>query len=609
MLNLVIKFVIFNRFNMIYQTLRLLVLAFVGLVMSACGGGGGGNTTTTLSTNCQTSPAGLFYEVTQQSGCTSIAQNNLISTVDLSTSYAVSDGGGSGGDGGGSGSGGDGGGAGAGDIWLRISQYFKSAAYALLGVTNAHAQAVTSCGVSQNDLYKLTSSGWVYQPLVKAGTAPGTACVKRIFDANKYLVVYANGLQKYGQTCYLVLVNKSTKETRCFSSNQTLSLIDDVERTYSTTYPDFMTPSLFDSPSLATSSNKQYFGAMFTTSSGRMIFVRYSGIDNASAQLVNHVIFDSDSLNGTATWIDPNDHKAFQQQLLLNNGKVAVHLYKFNSNGVFAGSSDSGFTYVSDENSVTANAPPRLVNSSVYVNPQCMLQDPGVGQDGGFVAVMGSVGLANYDVVKLSGNALALVQANTSACLQLNKAAVTVADGSLGRLYYFAPRSINGGPYNIVFSYVNLGSGALSDSVFSINRPASIQCGSPAVSADADLHEASLMLLEDQSKFVIAARTQASFSQTGAIASGGLSTVVMVDRSNPSNRQEVIPFSACTVVRKFEQASSGNYGLVTEPYGAGLSPSLVQTTSIRDQNFVSRHEQFGAAGEQKFKIGARLNPL
>lgn len=339
---------------MIYQTLRLLVLAFVGLVMSACGGGGGGNTTTTLSTNCQTSPAGLFYEVTQQSGCTSIAQNNLISTVDLSTSYAVSDGGGSGGDGGGSGSGGDGGGAGAGDIWLRISQYFKSAAYALLGVTNAHAQAVTSCGVSQNDLYKLTSSGWVYQPLVKAGT---------------------------------------------------------------------------------------------------------------------------------------------------------------------------------------------------------------------------------------------------------------VADGSLGRLYYFAPRSINGGPYNIVFSYVNLGSGALSDSVFSINRPASIQCGSPAVSADADLHEASLTLLEDQSKFVIAARTQASFSQTGAIASGGLSTVVMVDRSNPSNRQEVIPFSACTVVRKFEQASSGNYGLVTEPYGAGLSPSLVQTTSIRDQNFVSRHEQFGAAGEQKFKIGARLNPL
>lgn len=80
-----------------------------------------------------------------------------------------------------------GGGGGAGDLWWRLVHGLHDAMYVVLGVNNAHARAACGSGVTSSDLSKLASTGWKYQPLVKPGTPAGTACVKRVFDANKYV--------------------------------------------------------------------------------------------------------------------------------------------------------------------------------------------------------------------------------------------------------------------------------------------------------------------------------------------------------------------------------------------------------------------------------------
>jgi hypothetical protein len=576
----------------------LQIFVFVSaLLLTSCGGGGGGGSS--VASTCQTPTARTFYEVTDAGGCTNFSNNTLKTTTDIAGSGGFYDGGG-------------------GDLWIRrIAQLFENVVYAVLGIQPAIAQSISACGagVEPSDLFKLNGTNWQYLPLVKSTVPDGTACVKRIFDANKYLAVYATGLSKFDKTCYLVLVNKANGATHCFSSSETLKLTDDVTRNSNV---DYMTTSLFDAKSLSLSKNSKYLSSMFVNASGRILLARYTVDDDAA--LANYLVFDSSNLSNSSPWNVSGTTMAFQQQLVLNNGKAIVHLYRVD--GSVNSSTQSGYTYLSDENSITA---PTKINDNVYSNPQCVLQDPGVSQDGGFVGVFRSMNTTNYDLIKNNNGTsiVPIVQNVFTACMQSNSAAVTRrlnSDPAAGRLYVFAPTSANFGAYDIVVSYVDLTvnnvtprtniGGEAAQTAFTVAAPTSGTCG-VTNSASLDLKEASLMLTADETQFIIAARTTTTFNSSGAITAGGVSTLAVYN-STHNLVSTPIPYnvnpSNCKTVRKFEKGSSGGFAYATEPYGQGTSTSLQQTTTFRDASFANPSDISMSVG-QHFKLGATLKPL
>jgi hypothetical protein len=573
------------------------------LVVTSCGGGGGSIGTTSCAASAHT--ASIFYEVTETGGCTNTLKTNL----DFSGDYGYSSGNPGGGDGGGSGSGGGGGGAGASDILIRLAIFLRNTFYELTGMQSANAQAISACGVGveQSNLNKLTATGWKYLPLVKSTVSTG-ACVNKIADANNYLAVFATGLSKADKTCYLVMVRKSDGLTHCFSSNSSLKLIDDVAVSG---YVDYMTPSMFDSESISMSANKQYFGAVFTDGAGRILFARLTV--NSDSSLPSNLVFDSENLDASAPWNTSGVTKNFQRQLLLNNGDVMMHLYKTSSDNNFIFSTQSGYTYISNESSLSA---PILVNSS-YSNPQCVLQNPDPSHDESFVGVFSLNASGNsptYDLIKLNSNVYSVIKSNTRACLQLNNAAITrrntsAGDPAEGRLYYFAPTSYNFSRYKLWVNYVNLNDGSESSATsppIQVSNPFAVNCNGSSVTDD--LADGSIYLLDDQSKFVIATRTTTTFTSSGAISGGGLSTMVIYNADH-SFSSTAIAYSDCLTLRKFEKGSSGKFAYATESYGQGQSASLAQTTTTLNAAFASDATTTTVTRSgQNFKLGSVLKP-
>lgn len=613
------------------KTVRRL-LAALCLFLASCGGGGGGG-----SVACTPMSSSFFYEVTQNLSCANSSANNLISSADFSGTYGASDGGSGGGDGGGgSGGGGDGGGGGAGDLLIRMISSIKRTVYLALGIGNVQAQAsLSACGVNveQSDLNKLTATKWNYQPLVKPGTASGTVCVKRIFDANKYLAVYASNLTKFDQTCYLVMVNKKDGTTRCFSSNESLSLEDEALLSPPTNnFSDYMSPSLYSSPSMSLSESKKYFGVMFHSGTSgndaRQRYVRLtvdSDVD-ISAAIPNSLLFDSNNLNSTAPW--PAETRVFQKQMLLNSGQVVVHYYKASGS-----KTQSGFTYVSDDQLLSA---PRKINDTdqagveSYTNPQCMLQDPSVSD--AFVGVFTINRLAGqqFDLVKLSSNVLTPVKKNGPLC---NAAVIKEnyfysADFS----YDPYPNSFNSSTYmgvqvkklNLLANNFNQATSnafhvASADAVVDGNQQITCADGRTVTLSvnDQNLNQVT-MFLDASGKFIIGARSSIEFDaaanvvRTSGLAGKGISTIVSVSYDgNNATTTSILPYSQCKMLRKLEKGTSGYFAFVTEPYDVATSNnSFIQVTSVRDEAFASVLDvtNTGKPG-QFFKLGGMLNPL
>ena len=608
------------------------LIAVLSLFFVSCGGGGGGGS----GVACTPMSPSFFYEVTQNLNCVNSAANNLISTADFSGAYGASDGGSGGGDGGGGSGGGDGGGGGAGDLLIRLISSIKRTIYLALGVRNAQAQSsLSACGanVEQSDLNKLTATKWDYQPLVKPGTASGTVCVKRIFDANKYLAVYASNLTKYDQTCYLVMVNKKDGTTRCFSSSESLSLEDEALLSPpANNFSDYMSPSLYSSPSMSLSESKKYFGVMFhSTNSGndaRQRFVRLT-VDSdvtSTATVPNSLLFDSNNLNGGAPWTTAT--RVFQKQMLLNSGQVVVHYYKASGS-----KTQSGFTYVSDEQLLSS---PRKINDTdqagveSYTNPQCLLQDPNVSDS--FVGVFTINRLAGqqFDLVKLSSNALSPVKKNGPLC---NAAVIK------GNYFYSAdfsydpyPNSFNSNTYmGVQVKKLNLSANdfnqptnnafhvASADAVVDGNQQITCADGRTVTLSvnDQNLNQVT-MFLDANGKFIIGARSSIEFDasanvvRTSALAGKGISTIVSVAYDgNAATTTQVLPYSQCKMLRKLEKGTSGYFAFVTEPYDIATSNnSFIQATSVRDEAFVSVVDVNNSAKPgQFFKLGGMLNPL
>lgn len=607
------------------------------LSLTSCGGGGGGGGGGGVA--CTPMSASFFYEVTQNLTCANSSANNLISSADFSGVYAASDGGSGGGDGGGGsggGGGGDGGGGGAGDLWMRVISGIKRTVYLALGIRNVQAQATLSaCGanVEQSDLNKLAATKWDYQPLVKPGTASGTVCVKRIFDANKYLAVYASNLTKLDQTCYLVLVNKKDGKTRCFSSSESLVLEDEALLSPPTNdFVDYMSPSLYSSPSMSLSESKKYFGVMFHSdgagNDARQRFVRMtvdSDLD-AATTVPSSLLFDSNNLNGKAPWTSAT--RVFQKQMLLNSGQVVVHYYKASGS-----KTQTGFTYLSDE--LLLNEPRKINDTDQagvegYTNPQCMLQDPNVNDSFVGVFTINRQAGQQFDLVKLSSNALTAVKKNGPLCN-----AAVIKDN-----YFYAadfsydpyPNSGSSDTYmgvqvkklNLLANDFNQATTnafhvASTDAVVDGNQQITCADGRTLTMSvkDQNLNQVT-MFLDANGKFIIGARSSIEFDaaakvvRTSVLAGKGISTLVSVAYDgNTATTTTVLPYSQCKMLRKLEKGTSGYFAYLTEPYDVVTSDNtFIQSTSVRDEVFANVIDvvNTGRPG-QFFKLGGMLNPF
>jgi len=591
----------------------ILFLSF-SLFLVSCGGGGGGGGV--AGTPCSPGAASFFYEVSNPLDCANSAAGNLIDNATLTDTYAFSDGagGGGGGDGGG---GGGGGGGGAGDIWLRIAAAFKNTVYALLGHSNAYAQSISACsaaGVDQSDLNRLTSTGWKYQPLVKPGTAAGTTCVQRIFDAKQYIAVYALGLAKYDQTCYLLMVKKSDGTTHCFSSTVALTLEDENLITPPTSnFSDSMSPSLFSSPSMTLSGNKKYLGVLFRSMDGgvRQRLVRLNVDPQNGAGIVADLVFDSDVIKATTPWNGSGVLK-FQKQFILNSGKAVSHYYDSQAGGSVA----TGYTYLSDTTNLTS---PTLVNNNSQKNPQCIIQDPSA--DDVFLGVF-SNGTDNQ-LYKLDS-----AQASISTISSVSN--VSCAYGAVaknGKFYYLATYAHdtdgttipgNGLKQGMLVYSIDLSNGTKTTTAMKLPQASfSTQCtsGTNTVTfsgSSGALHTGTLFLTENND-FVIAGRTATDFNSSGKVdtlPSTVGNSVIKVFDSNETLKLNLLNYADCNFIRKFEQGTSGNFALLTEPTASG---SLVsQTTRILNSNFQTLNGNGnGLTVTANFflKLGGMLNPL
>jgi hypothetical protein len=585
---------------------RLIILAIFLSTLLSCGGGGGS------SVACTPGTSSFIYEVSQSLSCANTSNGNLKSTVDFSGTYGVADGGGGGGDGGGGG-----GGAGAGDLLIRISRLFKDVFLALQGISNAQAQTITACGagVSQSDLNRLTDTGWVYQPMVKSGTAAGTACVKRIFDANKYIAVYATGLTKFDQICYLVMVKKSDGSTHCFSSTVSLSLEDENLLTPPTAnYLDYMSPSLKSSPSMSLTANKTYFGVLFRTDTYRQRMVRF---DVSSSTAVPYaVVFDSDSIKDAAPWNGAGNQK-FGKQFLLNNGKSVLHYFNGASN---ADTTSSGYTYLSDESTVSS---PVTINNNLYWNPQCVIQNG--SDDSSFVGI--------FKTYNPSGNNYfnQLIRSSSTTTTQISNLTGISCDGgaaTVGNRFYYLTNNSYGTParngYNAKYLLTDLSAtNSLAQSAiqaFAID-PIAGNCSSYTFlgTTNSGLYEAS-MFLDASNNFNVAVRTRTIFDSNGRLSTlsagaVGLSAVLRFDASHnaiPYPNADTtlnIPFSKCLTIRKFEKASSGNFAVLTEPLGSGSVVSQITSIYDSNSNLTFTPSAGPATTNLLTKLGAMLNPL
>ena len=610
------------------SSLRTVFILIIALLVANCGGGGG-----TSTSSCTPISSLFFYEVTQNLSCANSTSDTLKSFTDFSGSYGYADGGGGGGDGGGGG-----GGAGAGDALIRIVMHLKDIFYTALGIQTAYATAPSACGlgVAQSDLNKLTATGWQWQPLAKSTTASGTVCVNRLFDANKYIAVYATGLTKLDQTCFLVMVNKSSGKTHCFSSNEQPTLED--EYFLSSSGPgknnaDYMSPSLFESPSMSLTANNQYFAVMFHTSNAgasRQRFVRFDV--SSDSTLPTKLIFDSQNL--PASLISSN--AKFQKQLLLNSGNGIVQYY-INNN-----SSNNGYLYSVNDSNLTS--PTEITHT--YFNPQCLLQNP--LSDDSFIGYFtkstdNSQKFRKYDNGSFTDitNSLGSCTGGNTAFMRGKYLYSTQAAGTYDLNVYFidtTDATATSRQINLDSDTTNLpvlGSGNTS----TVRGPNSIRssilsntnvCSSSAItrlnvvlpSSDyaIDPNQGLAMFLDGNEVIHLAVRTLTSFQSNGNIdlASNngkGLSKLVTFSHNSTNNSVSNIinhiNFTDCLMIRKFEKGSSGNFAYLTEPFNLATTDSnFAQTTTILNNTFgsIAGLNPITKSG-QNFKVGGVLSPL
>lgn len=597
-----------------FNYLARLVLSVAVLFLTACGGGGGGT-----ASACSPESNANFYEVT--STCISPISNNLKTTIDISSAYGFADGGGGGGDGGGGG-----GGGGGGDLWLRFSSLVTDLFYTITGTGNAYAQSISACGagVSQSDLNKLTATGWQYQPMVKSTAPSGTACVKNIFDANKYLAVYATGLTKNDQTCYLVLVNKTDGKSHCFSSAKTMTLADDYDYTNLTTEKMTTDGGTF---AVVNSGNGRYLGVMLrsrnTGGTGSSYFLIRLTVDSDQA-LTSNLLFEGDSFfpraeisngspvfrtfaitNGGGAYLNfyknvagnPLRQSEIESTATITQGNFAYKKISHNESKSDGSSSDqTGYTYYADG----VNAP-ALVNNNIYANPQCWIQIADTTES--YLSVMKNISTGAYDLVQFDGsNTVQAKQLNTFICLAFNSKAIVKSDGKL--FYYFLMKDTAqyAGKYFIRIQYVDLGTPNTAHAVVDLLPPVGVSC---STSITADLSEASIYF--DQSeRLVVAARNEPTFQSNGTISNGGLSTVKVYDASF-SLVDDRVQYSDCKFIRKFEKSVANNFAYVVEDFESSQISSLIQSTKTLNSSFVQTFTNDKAG--QNFKIGGSLRPM
>lgn len=604
------------KMTSISQAVRGFLLV-TALLMSSCGGGGGGGGGGTAS-GCSADSTANFYEVT--STCTSPISSNLKTTVDISSSYGFADGGGGGGDGGG------GGGGGGGDLWMRVSSLISEFFYAITGTGNAYAQSISACGagVSQSDLNKLTATGWQYQPMVKSTTPSGTACVKNIFDANKYLAVYATGLTKNDQTCYLVLVNKTDGKSHCFSSSKSMNLADDFDFANYTTEQITSDGNTF---SVVNSSNSKYLGLMLRSrntggTAGSYYLVRLT-VDSDQS-LVTKLLFEGDSFfpRNEIT----NGIPVFRTFAITNGGGAYINFYKnvagnplrqtelistqivtqgtvsiqrnmhVESKSDGSRSDQTGFTYYLDGTNL-----PVIVNNNLYANPQCWIQTSDSSES--HLAVMKNISTGVHDLIKFDGtNAVQTKQSDTSICLAYNSKAIVKSDGKL--FYYLLAKDTTqySGLYFTRVQYIDLGTPNTAHAVVDMAPPLAVSCGR---NVSADLAEASIYF-DRAERLIVAARSEPTFQSDGTVSSGGLSAVKVYDASF-SLVDDRIPYNGCKFVRKFEKSVANNFAYVVEGFESSQIASLVQTTKTLDSSFLQTFTNDKQG--QNFKIGGSLRPM
>jgi len=121
------------------------------------------------------------------------------------------------------------------------------------------------------------------------------------------------------------------------------------------------------------------------------------------------------------------------------------------------------------------------------------------------------------------------------------------------------------------------------------------------------------LFLTDNNDFVIAGRTATYFNSTGKVdtlASTVGNSVIKVFDANETLKLNLLNYTDCNFIRKFEQGTSGNFALLTEPTASGSL--LSQTTRILNSNFQTINGNgngLTVTTHLFLKLGGMLNPL
>ncbi len=474
----------------------------------------------------------------------------------------------------------------------------------------------------------------MYVPIVNSSVPAGTACVKSIFDANNYLLVYATGVVKNDQTCYLVMVNKLSGKTHCYSSSAVLNLADDYD--YGNSYSENLTTV------------KEYF-SVSRSRSGRHLAVmlrsRFTGGGGASYYLVIFNVDNSNELNfkiafdGSAFFPRPefsSSTPTFWNFAVTDAGGAYLnfyrnvagdpmrqsHLYTTQEVSVTrtvggvvsklrteyrsiyserksdgSSSADSGVTYFVD----ASGAAPSLVIMNQFMNPQCWLQSP--QGPNVFYSVMKDGNNGNYSLLRLNGvEPVKIVGEDSSICLNYNSSAFVDGNGNIAYYKLIADPLKYSGKVHAKILSLSLAGSTQEQELFEIAPPVAVSCGSsPPLSGD--LFEATIHPDLDN-RIVVAARTEPTFDPSnGLITSGGLSAI-RIYSPIAGTVEDRVTHGDCKRVRRFAQSLARNFGYVIEDFTVSDPGSLVQTT----KTFNSRFLEVGSVSKtgQNFKLGFAL---
>jgi hypothetical protein len=362
---------------------------------------------------------------------------------------------------------------------------------------------------------------------------------------------------------------------------------------------------------MSLSANKKYLGVLFRSTDGgvRQRLVRLNVDPQNGAGIAADLVFDSETIKTTSPWNGSGVLK-FQKQFILNSGKAVAHYYDSHAGG----SDVTGYTYVADTTNVSS---PTLVNSNGKKNPQCIIQHPSL--DDVFLGVFTDG--TSYQLHQLDPS-----QASVSAISVNSVSCFYGAVARNNKFYFLATYSHDtdgttipgdGQKQGMLVYSIDLSSGIKATTAMKLPQASfSTQCTSGTntvtFSGSNGAVETGTLFLTENNDFVIAGRTATDFNSNGKVdtlASTVGNSAIKVFDSNESLKSNLMSFSDCNFIRKFEQGTSGNFALLTEPTASG---SLVnQKTRILDSNFQPLNGANGLTVTTNLflKLGGMLNPL